>query len=308
MTTSGLSPRADFTIAHLSDTHFLGGRRRWEGIVDTDAQIASALAQLERSGRRPDAIVLTGDLTDLGEPEAYARLRSIVEPVAESVGAQLVWVMGNHDERPVYARELFDTELAGPAEDHPQDRVYDVRGLRIVSLDSTVPGYHHGDVSAPQLEWLAGILSEPAEHGTLLALHHPPIRTPLELMNILQLQHQDDLADVVRGTDVRAVLGGHLHYSTFGTFAGIPVSVASATCTTMDLAAPPRTLSQVDGARTFSLVHVYPDGITHSSVPVDEEEPVGLLDEEFLARLEALSPEDRLEAFSRKRPPSGGPA
>jgi 3',5'-cyclic-AMP phosphodiesterase len=301
VTSSGLSPRPDFTIAHLSDTHFLGGRAPWGGVIDTDAQISSALRQLERSGRRPDAIVITGDLTDLGEPEAYARLRSIVEPVARDLDAELVWVMGNHDERPEFSRQLLDRELDGSAESHPQDRVYDVRGLRIISFDSTVPGYHHGDVSPQQLEWLAGVLSEPAQHGTLLALHHPPIKTPLELMNVLQLRHQDDLADVVRGTDVRAILGGHLHYSTFGLFAGIPVSVASATCNTMDLSAPRRELVQIDALRTFSLVHIYPDGITHSSVPVDEFEPLERFDEEFLARIEAMTPEEQLDAFSRKR-------
>lgn len=305
VTSSGLSPRPDFTIAHLSDTHFLAGKAAWGGVVDTDAQITSALRQLERSGRRPDAIVLTGDLTDLGEPEAYSRLRAIVEPVAADLGSELVWVMGNHDERGVFARELLDEELAGPEEDHPQDRVYDVGGLRIIAFDSTVPGYHHGDVSAQQLTWLADVLAEPAPHGTLLALHHPPIKTPLELMNVLQLRHQEELANVLRDTDVRAILAGHLHYSTFGLFGGIPVSVASATCNTMDLSAPERELAQIDALRTFSLVHVYPDGITHSSVPVDDYEPIERLGSDFLNRIEALSPEEQLEAFSRKRAPGG---
>jgi Icc protein len=302
VTSPGLSPRPDFTIAHLSDTHFLAGHAPWGGVIDTDAQIESALRQLERSGRRPDAIVITGDLTDLGEPEAYARLRSIVEPVAAELGATLVWVMGNHDERPHFARQLLDEEFSGAAEDHPQDRVYDVGGLRIVAFDSTVPGYHHGDVSAQQLEWLADVLVERAPHGTILALHHPPIATPLDLMNVLQLRHQADLADVLRGTDVRAILGGHLHYSTFGLFEGIPVSVASATCNTMDLSAPRRELTQIDALRTFSLVHVYPDGITHSSVPVDEYEPVEVLDGALLERIEAMTPDEQVEAFSRKRP------
>ncbi|GAA4665186.1 metallophosphoesterase [Frondihabitans cladoniiphilus] len=302
MTSLGQHPDPEFTIAHLSDTHFLADRAKWGGAIDTDSQIVKALAQVTRSGRRPDAIVITGDLTDLGEPEAYDRLRAIVEPVATELGAELVWVMGNHDERPEYSRHLFGAELEGAEEEHPQDRVHDVRGLRIISFDSTVPGFHHGDVTPQQLEWLTEVLSVPAPHGTLLALHHPPIPTPLELMDVLELRHQSELADVVRGTDVRGILGGHLHYSTYGTFAGVPVSVASATCNTMDLGAPRREISQIDGARTFSLVHVYPDGITHSSVPVDEFEAIDSLDEAFLARIEAMSPEERVEAFSRKRP------
>lgn len=303
MTAAGLAPIADFTIAHLSDTHFLADEARWGGVVDTDTHVASALRQLQRSGRRPDAIVITGDLTDLGEPRAYARLRSLVEPVAAELDAPVVWVMGNHDERAAYSRELFGVEMPGPEDDHPQDRVYRVGGLRIVALDSTVPGYHHGDVSPQQLEWLAGVLVEPAPHGTLLALHHPPIATPLELMNVLQLQHRDRLAEVLAGSDVRAILAGHLHYSTFGLFAGIPVSVASSTCTTMDLGAPRDELRQIDALRSFSLVHVYPDGITHSTVPVDENKSLGGFGADITARLEAMIPEERLEAFSRKSPP-----
>ncbi len=62
------------TIAHLSDTHYLGGRRPLYGSVDTDRTLARALEQLERSGTNPSAIVITGDLADLGEPDAYERL------------------------------------------------------------------------------------------------------------------------------------------------------------------------------------------------------------------------------------------
>jgi Icc protein len=52
-------------IAHISDTHFLGGRRPLYGKVDTDRTLIRALEQLERSGASPEAIVFTGDLADL---------------------------------------------------------------------------------------------------------------------------------------------------------------------------------------------------------------------------------------------------
>ncbi len=82
--------------------------------------------------------MFTGDLADKAEPAAYARLRELVEPFAASIGAQVVWVMGNHDERAPYAKGLFDRELTG--DDIPaQDAVHDVGGLRIVSLDTSVP-------------------------------------------------------------------------------------------------------------------------------------------------------------------------
>src|SRR4029079_5981510 len=107
--------------------------------------------------------------------------------------------------------------------------------LRIVSLDTSVPGYHHGEISDAQLAWLADVLATPAPHGTLLALHHPPIPVPmLRAAEIIELIDQHSLAAVLAGTDVRAILGGHFHFSSHATFAGIPVSVASASCYTSD--------------------------------------------------------------------------
>ncbi|CAN5220897.1 3',5'-cyclic adenosine monophosphate phosphodiesterase CpdA [soil metagenome] len=292
----GQYPAPSHVIAHVSDTHLLAGGRPLYGKVNTIEHLGQALAQLERSIAKPQAIVFTGDLADLGEPDAYVRLREIVEPVAARMNAQVIWVMGNHDERPDYSRLLFDEES-----DAPQDRVYDVDGLRIISFDSTVPGYHHGEITDDQLDWLADVLASPAPHGTILALHHPPIPTPLlEAMGILELREQPRLAEVLRGSDVRAILAGHLHYSTHSTFAGIPVSVASATCYTLDLTAEDRLLSGVDFGQSVNVVHVYDEQLVHSIIPVGD--PVEITGQPGAAwsQIEAMSPEERLEVLSSK--------
>lgn len=293
---------AGHVIVHLSDTHLLAGGAELGGRFDVEANLVAALAAVERTGVRPDALVFTGDLTDLGEPDAYRRLREAVEPVAERLGAPVVWVAGNHDERAPMRAGLGDA-VGSPADapDAPITGVWDLAGLRLVALDSTVPGWHHGEIDAGQLAWLRGILAEPAPHGTLLALHHPPLPSHVPLFDILELREQDALADVIRGTDVRGILAGHLHYSTAGTFAGVPVNVASATCYTMNLQRPPASVNGMDAGQSFHLVHVYDDVITHAVVPVVEAETVDSFSPEWVERMAALSPEERLEAFSRKR-------
>lgn len=306
VTQLGQHPDPSHVIAHISDTHFLAGDRKLHGAIDTVANLERALAQLERSEIRPQALVFTGDLADLGEPDAYVQLRSIVDPAAERMGAQVVWVMGNHDERLQYSSELF-----GNASAAPQDRVYDLDGLRIISLDSTVPGYHHGDLGDEQLEWLADVLETPAAHGTLIAMHHPPIPTPLLwAMQMLELNGQDRFAETIAGTDVRGILAGHLHYSTHSTCAGIPVSVAAATCYTLDLSAAGRLLSGVDSGQAMTIVHAYPDRIVHSVVPIGDTVEVSGVGIEHRATIEAMTPEQRIEMFSRKDSAynSGSPA
>jgi Icc protein len=292
----GQYPGPRHTVAHLSDPHLLAGDTLQYGVVQPEDGLRLALERLVRLDPAPQALVFTGDLADKAEPAAYARLRELVEPVAERLGAVVVWVMGNHDERADYARGLFDSDDNGP-----QDRVHEVDGLRIIALDTSVPGYHHGELEDGQLEWLADVLATPAPHGTLLALHHPPVPIPmLRAAEIIELLEQDRLAAVLEGSDVRCILGGHFHYSTYSTFAGIPVSVASASCYTSDPAPLERFVSGVDGHQAFTMAHLYEDRVVHTVVPLADAPEVSGYPSDVRAQIEALSPEERREILSKK--------
>jgi 3',5'-cyclic AMP phosphodiesterase CpdA len=256
---------ASHVIAHISDTHLLGGNRKLFSTLDVASNLTRVLDRLRAGDQKIDALVFTGDLTDIAESDAYRWLRSQVEPAAAEMGAELVWVMGNHDERAAYSRELFDDESDGV-----QDRVYDVGGLRVISLDTSVPGYHHGAITEEQRAWLAQELATPARYGTVLAMHHPPLIAHSPLVRLIELEEMSLLEPIVRGSDVRAILAGHLHYSSFGNFAGVPVSVASATCYTVDLGADKSLLiSAVDGAQSIQLIHLYDDSVVTSVVPAE---------------------------------------
>lgn len=289
-------PSAERVVVHVSDTHLLDGRALY-GSIDSDTPLRRLLERLVASGGQVDALVFTGDLADRGETGAYRRLRDLVEPFAERLGAAVVWVMGNHDEREPFSEVLFD----GPGTAEPQDRVFDLDGLRLIALDTSVPGYHHGELTPAQLDWLASELSTPAPRGTILALHHPPIPTPIELMGLLELENQASLARVIEGTDVRALLAGHLHYSTFSTFAGVPVSVCAASCYNIDLLGVEGTiLSAVPGGLSASLVHVYPDQVVFSTVPLEDSAELTQHDASGLAGIAAMTKEQRREMFSNK--------
>jgi 3',5'-cyclic AMP phosphodiesterase CpdA len=283
-------------VAHLSDPHLIGGGGLHYGVIDNVDHLRRALARLAAVRPAPQALVLTGDLADRGEPEAYATLRAIVEPAAAEMGAVVVWTMGNHDERAPFARGLF-----GSDDDGFQDRVHEVDGLRIVALDTSVPGYHHGDLHPDQLAWLADVLATPAEHGTLLAMHHPPLPVPmLRAAELIELHDQQALADVITGTDVRGILAGHLHLSTWSTFAGVPVSVASASCYTTDPAPVDRFVSGVDANQAFTMVHAYDDRLVHTLVPLERGPEVSHVGSDIAAALEDVPLEEARELASSK--------
>jgi len=290
-------PDFDRVLLHISDTHLLGGGRKLYGTLDVQARLEVLLDRVVAHEGRIDALVFTGDLAERGEVEAYERLVAIVEPYAARLDAEVIWVMGNHDEIEPFAKVFFGEHQTT----EPQDRVYDLGGLRVIALDTSVPGYHHGELSASQLQWLSGQLATPAPMGTLLAMHHPAIPTPNALMGVIELEDQAALARVVEGTDVRAILAGHLHYSTFSTFAGVPISVCAAACYNVDtLPDASSMLSAVSGGVEASLVHVYPGQVVFSSIPLDKGVEVASQSAEQRAMVEALSPDQRREILSNK--------
>jgi Icc protein len=262
-----------YRLAHLSDTHLTShGDELLHRVVDADGHLTRLLDALERSGTTLDAIVISGDLTNRGESPAYRRLRELLEPVATRLGARVIWAPGNHDDRAAMREVLLDGGAGG---DGPLYSVVWVGELRVIVLDTSVPGHHYGRVDATQLDALRLELATAAPMGSVLVMHHPPLPSILDLAGTVELRGQKELAAVIAGTDVRSILAGHVHYSSSGTFAGIPVSTVTSTAYTQDLNVPVGGTRGMDGAQAFNLVYVYDETILHAVVPVGPYPTVG---------------------------------
>jgi 3',5'-cyclic AMP phosphodiesterase CpdA len=121
--------------------------------VDAGGRLGELLDQLKDSKYAQMPL----SSADKGESETYRQLRAVVEPFVAQLNAQLVWVMGNHDNRAALRRFLHG-EAPSMA---TLDRVRMIDGLRISTADTSVPGFHHGDISTSQLDWLAEELATP---------------------------------------------------------------------------------------------------------------------------------------------------
>lgn len=220
-------------ILHLTDTHLFGDDSRHYGIVDTAEHLRRALENM--SGQRFDLVVCSGDVSEDGSEASYRRVREAIVPWARQRGARAVFAMGNHDRRSAFRAELGGgqpgTEEHGLPGEDPERPVVSVAaqdGWRVIVLDSSVPGRGYGSLEPEQLRFLRSTLSDPAERGTVLVLHHPPVAAQTDLLQALALDARDaeKLMEIVRGTDVRVILSGHYHLPIVEAIAGVPVVVA----------------------------------------------------------------------------------
>lgn len=251
-------------LVQFSDLHLTGENALLHGGVDTESNLRMAFERISSTGLAFDAVILSGDLADGGAAEAYQRLRRIVDEQAAELGCPILVGAGNHDWRPHLNAALGDPQTL----DAPLDSVTQVRGLRVVQLDSSVPSAGHGELSRRQLDWLAGVLSSPAPHGTVLVVHHPPVPTSSEVMAMVALRNPEDLADALVAGDVRVILSGHMHAAGQSTLAGIPVVISGA----LSYAADPlhahlgyRGMTQ---GQSFTLVEVFEQQVVTTVVPL----------------------------------------
>ncbi len=261
-------------IAHLSDTHLTAVGTSYNGTIDADAAVHRAVTVLREavgSGRRLDAVVLSGDLTDSGDPDAYRRLAAAVG----MIDAVPIFATGNHDVRATLHRELL-----GRNDSAPILQVHDVAGLRVLVLDSTIPGAGHGRLGTDQLAELREQLEQPAEHGSIVVLHHAPAPPPSPLLSYFALERGSRmaLARAIAGTDVRIVLAGHHHIAQTAMLDRVPVAVAGSTAIRTDPLGPPGH-DRTWASGSFNLVEFYPATVSVSVIPVDGARQVFDLDE-----------------------------
>ncbi|RRS00383.1 metallophosphoesterase [Glycomyces terrestris] len=242
-------------VLQLSDTHLTGDGALHRTGVDAAAALRGLLAHLAPL-RRVDLVVVTGDIADDGSPAAYRLARDLIGAYAAERGAPLVLTTGNADDRTAFTDVLGSGHLGPDLREAALDAVHSperaaatvLDGVRVVTLDTLVPGKVHGRIGAAQLTWLRGLLAVPAPRGTVLAFHHPPIRFPNAVQEPPTLANPRDLADAIDGTDVRVVLTGHYHLQLAGRLGPAAVWTGPAVVNRRDLSCGDEAVRYVSGS------------------------------------------------------------
>jgi 3',5'-cyclic AMP phosphodiesterase CpdA len=209
-----------FVLPQLSDPH-IGAD--WGG-ADPVERLRMAVAKARELPDRPDAVLLSGDLTDNAEPAEYELVRETVA----SLGAPVFPLPGNHDAR-APLREAFG--LAGDG-DRRIDYSADLGPLRLLALDSTVPGAIPGALDRSALAWLDAELAAVPRQPTLLAIHHPPLATGIPAwdgINLTAAERRELGAVVARHPQLLAIVAGHLHATAASALGGRPVLAVPST-------------------------------------------------------------------------------
>ena len=220
MSGSASSPVRAVLIAQITDIHVgFAPDDRPEELNLT--RFRATLQRLIDGPNRPDLLVLSGDITDHGDADSFAKTAALLADCPFPI----LPMVGNHDSRAGLLGAFGQVVPAGGGFLH---YVVDAPlGLRIICLDTLEDGRHGGAFCDARAAWLAAQLADAPDTPTLIFMHHPPVVAGIDWMDpapdepwMLRLR------DVLTGqSQVQAIHCGHLHRQITTRFAGIPLGV-----------------------------------------------------------------------------------
>lgn len=183
--------------------------------LDTAARLDTAVEAVNARYGDADFCILAGDLADRGEASAYRRLQAIIDRISIPVFITL----GNHDDRPTFF-DIFGRDQA--AETGKVDKVIDIKGYRIILLDSSEPGRVDGVLTESQIDWLRARLHEARNQPVIVVLHHNANALHIRTDDIRLLDADPFIETLATHPDIRQVIAGHVHITSTATYRGIP--------------------------------------------------------------------------------------
>ncbi len=256
-------------IAQISDTHIRDHLGMFGELVDTSETLKKAVQLLNSLEPQPDVVLVTGDLTDDGTKEQYSLLLEMLS----SLNAPLLPLPGNHDERSEFLN-AFSSTLPDEIPENHCSYVIDNFPVRLIALDTSLPGQHDALFSEDHELWLSTVLSQEKDKPTLIFTHFPPFETGINFMDLSGLKSADRLEKIIRNNpQVKLVVSGHLHRSIQTSFASTMISVCPSTGNQLKLDLNPKNGSAVDEPPGFQL-HLWKNDrfVTHTGIIWDGKE------------------------------------
>jgi len=187
----------------------------------------NALTDISDMERKPDSIVMVGDITDSGDAEEYDLVRQIASDVGFDFDIDFIKVMGNHEQY----RSESEPELS--ADDERHLRFMEQAGVGSIYYDLEIEGQHMiclgpdesltgswvlFNFSDAQMEWLEDLLNrDSAEGKTSYVFCHEPLFDTVRNTGKgswaegHSLEDNDELAKIVEGRPNVIFFSGHTH-------------------------------------------------------------------------------------------------
>ncbi len=207
-------------LVQITDTHIVERGKLLYGQADTARHLAETVSEINAMRPRPTLVLITGDLVEHPGPWTYGHFRDLIAPLEMPV----YLMPGNHDDPAIMAEFFGDTPMFPGESPHYQ---FAIEGpdFRTLCLNSHFDGSELPFFGPKRLQWL-GYELESSDQPTLIAIHHPPMKTGVGFIDMVGEHWYRELGEVLRShPQVVKIICGHGHLDLHGMLGHIPVQM-----------------------------------------------------------------------------------
>lgn len=194
--------------------------------------------------KKPDILILSGDLTNNGEKESHVQLAERLDEIEQQTGTRIYVVPGNHDLLNPWARGFTETEQYITDTISPDDfeKIYNSFGyeeavsrdksslsylvapsddLWLLMLDTCIYDFNeligapttNGEISSDTFEWIKKCSKMAKEkNAQIVTVMHHNLFNHSELLNSgFTLDNNEKALKIYQESDFPLVLSGHIH-------------------------------------------------------------------------------------------------
>ena len=209
-------------IAQISDSHIAGPGKMTFGIAPMAENLALCISHINHLDPTPDLVLVTGDIANDGLLEETERAASILEKLR----IPYYVIPGNHDDRS-HLWTVFGGKACPQRFEGFINYVIEGHDLRLIAIDSTVPGAPRGEICEARAAWLEARLSEKKDQPAIIFMHHPPVKFGVAETDIDGFVGAQRLGGIVENyPSIERVMCGHIHLPAHARWRGTLVSTA----------------------------------------------------------------------------------
>lgn len=208
-------------VIQLTDLHLLADSRAllW-GNLNTRKSMAAVLAHACQPCFPGDLMIISGDIAEQAEPEAY----QWVLECCQELDLPVYCLPGNHDDPPRMGKILNHANVS-------TEPLLRFKAWQIILLNSAVPHQNQGFLSEEQLGFLAQGLADRPDLNALIFLHHSPVTIGSAWMDAMRLDNAADFFAILdQYPQVRGVVWGHIHQEFYAERHGVCLLGSPSTC------------------------------------------------------------------------------
>lgn len=198
-------------FVHISDTHVLKDYTKDQATASLQGMqgLVNPKKNMEKLCKRVnwedvDFAIFTGDLVHEGEKADYVYFRKLAEKNIPNT-VKIFYALGNHDPKEAFYRAFFNMDSC-----EPYYYTDEIKGYRIIVLDTAIARKESGTVTAEQLDWLRNILKNPSPKGSIIFTHHPLFWNSATGATMV-CTNGAEVLEILENSDTFAIFCGHTH-------------------------------------------------------------------------------------------------